>query len=422
VLTDDKETLTMQPVPPSDELTSLLHDVVAEARRLAQAANLLQATGRLLPGDPGLAGRLAALEDERRRLGDRLDRALAGAPPPDHLLKDVSQAWCAVDRPEDAMAMLGQAIAVRAGARDVERRAGARQLYAWYAEAVQLSGRVDEVEEALRQRLEAAPTDAVANCTLTALLIRGSRFAEGAAAILRGWGRGDAPFGRFGNLPLMLDRFKGMNIWEGLTIEDAVMLHCLACQAARPGAVFVEIGSWLGMSTAILGDVAASVGGTVIAIDTWAGSDGTWQEGLVASSSLFDGFCANMDGLGLLHSTVKPVQARSDTCTGLVEPGTVDLLFIDGDHRYAGVRSDIALWTPKVRPGGIVCGHDCERHYAGLSDTERAAVDAGLECDGLPGLGHPGVIKAVHEAFGGAAELAGSGSCVWWANPSQKTA
>jgi predicted O-methyltransferase YrrM len=36
----------------------------------------------------------------------------------------------------------------------------------------------------------------------------------------------------------------------------------------------------------------------------------------------------------------------------------IDLLFIDGDHRYEGVRADFAAYAPLVRPGGLVVCHD----------------------------------------------------------------
>lgn len=36
----------------------------------------------------------------------------------------------------------------------------------------------------------------------------------------------------------------------------------------------------------------------------------------------------------------------------------IHLLFIDGDHRYTGVRADIAGWAPKVVSGGIIAFHD----------------------------------------------------------------
>jgi hypothetical protein len=38
----------------------------------------------------------------------------------------------------------------------------------------------------------------------------------------------------------------------------------------------------------------------------------------------------------------------------------IDLLFIDGDHSYEGVRADMVTWLGKVRPGGIVAFHDYE--------------------------------------------------------------
>jgi cephalosporin hydroxylase len=36
----------------------------------------------------------------------------------------------------------------------------------------------------------------------------------------------------------------------------------------------------------------------------------------------------------------------------------VDLLFIDGDHTYEGVRADFEMYSPLVRPGGLIVFHD----------------------------------------------------------------
>jgi cephalosporin hydroxylase len=40
----------------------------------------------------------------------------------------------------------------------------------------------------------------------------------------------------------------------------------------------------------------------------------------------------------------------------------IDLLFIDGDHTYEGVKKDFELYSPLVRLGGIVALHDIVRH------------------------------------------------------------
>lgn len=39
---------------------------------------------------------------------------------------------------------------------------------------------------------------------------------------------------------------------------------------------------------------------------------------------------------------------------------SLDFVFIDADHRYESVLADLALWADKVRPGGLICGHDID--------------------------------------------------------------
>jgi len=41
--------------------------------------------------------------------------------------------------------------------------------------------------------------------------------------------------------------------------------------------------------------------------------------------------------------------------------GSLDFVYIDGDHKYENIASDINLWSKKVRPGGIISGHDYVR-------------------------------------------------------------
>lgn len=39
-------------------------------------------------------------------------------------------------------------------------------------------------------------------------------------------------------------------------------------------------------------------------------------------------------------------------------PDNLDLVFIDADHSYKGVKADIEAWRGKVKPGGWLGGHD----------------------------------------------------------------
>ncbi len=39
----------------------------------------------------------------------------------------------------------------------------------------------------------------------------------------------------------------------------------------------------------------------------------------------------------------------------------LDVVYLDGDHSTDAVAADILAWLPKIRPGGILAGHDFKR-------------------------------------------------------------
>ena len=39
-------------------------------------------------------------------------------------------------------------------------------------------------------------------------------------------------------------------------------------------------------------------------------------------------------------------------------PDNLDFVWIDGNHGYRWVKKDIELYWPKIKPGGLLCGHD----------------------------------------------------------------
>ena len=48
------------------------------------------------------------------------------------------------------------------------------------------------------------------------------------------------------------------------------------------------------------------------------------------------------------------------------DDASIDLIFIDGDHSYEGCHGDIEAWWPKIRPGGIMMGHDYGPEWPGV--------------------------------------------------------
>jgi len=66
------------------------------------------------------------------------------------------------------------------------------------------------------------------------------------------------------------------------------------------------------------------------------------------------------------------LQGASDSVAKRFEDGSVDLVFLDADHSEDGVLRDLEAWLPKLRPGGIIAGHDYgARHHPGV----KPAVD-----------------------------------------------
>lgn len=59
-----------------------------------------------------------------------------------------------------------------------------------------------------------------------------------------------------------------------------------------------------------------------------------------------------------LANKVNIIKASSSEAVDNFKDGLLDFVYIDADHSYEGCLEDLNLWYPKVRSGGIVCGHD----------------------------------------------------------------
>lgn len=52
------------------------------------------------------------------------------------------------------------------------------------------------------------------------------------------------------------------------------------------------------------------------------------------------------------------IRAMSVEAATIFEPNSLDWVYIDADHSAPGVQADLDAWVPKVRTGGLICGHD----------------------------------------------------------------
>ena len=121
-------------------------------------------------------------------------------------------------------------------------------------------------------------------------------------------------------------------------------------QQAAGRRVLVEIGTHAGGSTRLLAE-AAGPQATVFTIDPWAPP---WTK-------VKDVFYAKLADLLKAKRVVSIPKSSVDAIEELerrLKGRPVDLLFIDGNHSYAGVKKDIELYAPLVGPDGLICGHD----------------------------------------------------------------
>jgi len=81
------------------------------------------------------------------------------------------------------------------------------------------------------------------------------------------------------------------------------------------------------------------------------------------------------------RNRVRVLQGHSVEMAGRVEDGSLDFAFIDADHTYEGCLADIRAWYPKVRPGGLIGGHDYGRDDKG---DVTGAVHGFFDPPGLP--------------------------------------
>jgi predicted O-methyltransferase YrrM len=133
-------------------------------------------------------------------------------------------------------------------------------------------------------------------------------------------------------------------------------LTYLATLASRSNCI-VEVGSYKGRSTTAF---CVNCPGVVFAVDKWNTAD---------HPEVLEQFRENTKGL----TNLWPVHMDSYEASCLMQRAGIkaDIVFIDGDHTFEECRKDILAWTPLLKPGAVLCGHDYAPEHPGV----REAVD-----------------------------------------------
>lgn len=117
-----------------------------------------------------------------------------------------------------------------------------------------------------------------------------------------------------------------------------------------------KVGAEIGVAAGVYSEVLCKLnpGVKLYLIDTWKTYPG--YRAYIKQDAL-DSFFAEAKKR-LTNYDVTFIKSFSADAIKQFKDNSLDFVFIDGNHSYNYVLQDIELWIKKIRPGGIISGHD----------------------------------------------------------------
>jgi len=78
---------------------------------------------------------------------------------------------------------------------------------------------------------------------------------------------------------------------------------------------------------------------------------------------IYKKYCGNISPY---RNRVFEIRDYSENAAKKIKNKSLDFVFIDAQHDYVSVKRDIKIWTPKIKLGGLLCGHDYQPKFSGL--------------------------------------------------------
>jgi predicted O-methyltransferase YrrM len=119
------------------------------------------------------------------------------------------------------------------------------------------------------------------------------------------------------------------------------------------GARMLEIGSYLGESARIFAE--SKKFSKIHCLDLWAGG---YDQSDYASQNMAGVEDIFMEFKSEFPDLIVPHKNNSSEVSSLFDDGYFDFIYIDGNHTYESVESDIKACITKIKSGGYIAGHD----------------------------------------------------------------
>jgi len=174
----------------------------------------------------------------------------------------------------------------------------------------------------------------------------------------------------------------------------------------------LEIGSWAGDSAVLWADAIKSAGckGMVLCIDSWKPYVKEEYELVNAATIIMNRALKNDKIFKLFLHNIKasnhsdmitPIKGSSEDILPFLQKESFDMIYVDGDHSYFGVKKDLKNAEGLIADGGILCGDDfdltidqIDRDYAEKNKEANMVIDPKTKQ-----VYHPGVCLALSEFF-----------------------
>lgn len=118
----------------------------------------------------------------------------------------------------------------------------------------------------------------------------------------------------------------------------------------------VEIGcAFGGFTESVLGRWKGSA---YYMIDPWANQDKEVYRETQEEGWKYQAWFDQCSGIAERDKRVKLFRMLSHDAAPLIPDDSLDCCYIDGNHSLKAVTEDLNDWFPKVKSGGLFCGHD----------------------------------------------------------------
>jgi hypothetical protein len=136
-------------------------------------------------------------------------------------------------------------------------------------------------------------------------------------------------------------------------------------------------------------------GKMLVSVDPWmAAPEDEYNDTSNVEQGAHDGFyeqtCRRLERFG---ARSKIWRTTSQEAAMRVDNRSLDFIYLDARHDYDSVREDLEAWSPKLKPGGVIAGHDY--------------------LNGQIAQGNFGVKRAVDEFFDGESILVTQSDAPW---------